>query len=153
MVESNHPPAGMPFSASVQVRFADCDPAGIVFYPRYFEMFNRVVEDWCAIGLELPFREMHMERGMGVPTVHVETDFLVPSRLGDMLRAELAVQKLGRASVTIAIRLFGPHEELRVRATLVLALMDLEKGSAIALPDELRARMALFSPGLGTDPA
>ena len=30
----------------VLVQFAHCDPAGIVFYARYFEIINEVVEDW-----------------------------------------------------------------------------------------------------------
>ena len=30
------------------VRFSDCDPAGIVFYPQYFVMFNGLVEDWVT---------------------------------------------------------------------------------------------------------
>ena len=34
-----------------RVRFGHCDPAGIVFYPRYFEMLNALVEDWISEGL------------------------------------------------------------------------------------------------------
>ena len=34
------------YQREVLVRFAHCDPAGIVFYARYFEMINGVVEDW-----------------------------------------------------------------------------------------------------------
>jgi 4-hydroxybenzoyl-CoA thioesterase len=32
------------------IRFSDCDPAGIVFYPQYFVMFNGLVEDWWRTG-------------------------------------------------------------------------------------------------------
>ncbi|CPO21707.1 4-hydroxybenzoyl CoA thioesterase [Bordetella pertussis] len=35
-----------PFVSEVEVRFRHCDPAGIVFYPRYFEMINDFVEEW-----------------------------------------------------------------------------------------------------------
>lgn len=137
-------PAGTPFIAVVPVRFGDCDPAGIVFYPRYFEMFNRLVEDWCAAGLGVSFREMHLERGIGLPTVHIETDFVAASELGEMLQAELLVQKLGNTSITLAIRLRGPQGEDRVRAKLVLAMMDLKKRCALPIPEELRTRIAAF---------
>jgi 4-hydroxybenzoyl-CoA thioesterase len=70
-----------PFVAEIPVRFAHCDTAGIVFYPRYFEMFSGVVEDWCADGLGVSFRELHLEQGLGLPTVHIETDFAAPSQL------------------------------------------------------------------------
>lgn len=135
---------GAPFTARLQVRFGDCDPAGIVFYPRYFEMFNSVVEDWCADGLGLSFREMHQERGLGLPTVHLETDFRAPSRLGDVLRAELSVQKLGRASLTLQIILRGAAGEERVAARLVLAMMDLQSAQALPIPQQLRERMAAY---------
>ena len=52
----------MLFTTTVQVRFADVDPAGIVFYPRYFEMLNGAVEDWFAQQLGLDFATMHLER-------------------------------------------------------------------------------------------
>jgi 4-hydroxybenzoyl-CoA thioesterase len=133
------------FTTEVLVRFADCDPAGIVFYPRYFHMFSNLVEDWCASSLNISFREMHIEKGFGLPTVHLETDFIAVSELGDVLRADLFVLKLGAASITVAIRLSGPEGAERVRATLVLAWMDLKRRRAMPIPDELRERIARFA--------
>lgn len=34
------------FSRARLIRFSDSDPAGVVFYPQYFVMFNGLVEDW-----------------------------------------------------------------------------------------------------------
>jgi len=132
------------FSRDVQVRFGDCDPAGIVFYPRYFEMFNNLVEDWCADGLGSSFRELHGVRGLGLPTVSIQTDFVATSKLGDMLRAELSVAKIGASSITVAIRLRGEDGAERVRATLVLVLMDLKTARATRIPEPMRARIAQF---------
>jgi 4-hydroxybenzoyl-CoA thioesterase len=134
------------FTREVLVRFGDCDPAGIVFYPRYVEMFNNLVEDWCAQGLGASFRELHQERGLGLPTVSIQTEFVAPSRLGDVLRAELRVEKIGGASVTVAIRLLGADGSERVRASLVLVLMNLNTMRATRLPDAMRARIAQFGP-------
>lgn len=132
------------FSTDVTVRFGDCDPAGIVFYPRYFEMFNNLVEDWCAQVLGMSFRELHLQRGLGLPTVHVETSFVAPSELGEVLHAELRVQKIGGASITLQVRLAGPAGEDRVRARLVLALMNLKERRAVPIPEPVRARIAAF---------
>jgi len=63
------------FRKQILVRFGDCDAAGIVFYPRYFDMFNSLVEDWCREELNFPFSEIVMHRGLGLPTVHLEVDF------------------------------------------------------------------------------
>lgn len=139
------------FVREVPVRFGDCDPAGIVFYPRYFEMFNNLVEDWCAQGLGTSFRELHHERGLGVPTVSIQTEFLATSKLGDVLRAELSVVKLGGASFTLAIRLAGEDGGERVRATLVLVLMELDTKRATRIPDAMRARIAAYAPAEQSD--
>lgn len=135
---------GQPFAAEIPIRFAHCDTAGIVFYPRYFEMFNSVVEDWFEQALGLGFHAMHLEQGLGVPTVHLETDFMAPSQLGERLRAELSVLKLGGSSFTISIRLLGPSNDLRVRSELVLALMDLQRRCAVPIPEKLRAGMERY---------
>jgi len=133
-----------PFSVSIPVRFADCDPAGIVFYPRYFEMFNALVEDWCAQGLGMPFREMHVTQRIGLPTVRLETDFVAPSELGETLRAELAVRRIGGASLQVALRLLGADGGERVRAKVVLVAMDLDARCAVPLPRALRERAAAY---------
>ena len=58
----------MAFTTQRKVRFQHCDPAGIVFYPRYFEMINSVVEDWFEEVLQHDFNKLHVESGTGVPT-------------------------------------------------------------------------------------
>ena len=143
-IDARQADAQQVFATEVTVRFGDCDPAGIVFYPRYFEMFNNLVEDWCAQALGMGFRELHLQRGLGLPTVQVETSFVAPSELGDLLRAELRVKKIGAASVTLEIRLAGPAGEDRVRASLVLVMMNLKERRAVPIPEPLRARIAAF---------
>ncbi|WP_374000490.1 acyl-CoA thioesterase [Massilia sp. CFBP 13647] len=134
------------FARTVQVRFGDCDPAGIVFYPRYFEMFNNLVEDWCAQGLGLSFHELIQVRGLGLPTVSLTTDFIAPSRLGEELRAELSVRDVGGAKIMLAIRLSGPDGSERVGAILVLVLTDLQAGRAKRIPDAMRVSIERFRP-------
>ncbi len=129
------------FRTPISIRFAHCDPAGIVFYPRYFELINGVVEDWCAQGLGMSFHEMHMVQGIGLPTVHIETDFVKTSVMGDELIAELRVIKLGRASSTVEIRMLGQEQDLRLTARLVLVMAQVQERKAIALPIVLREQM------------
>jgi 4-hydroxybenzoyl-CoA thioesterase len=132
------------FRRTVLVRFGDCDPAGIVFYPRYFEMFNNLVEDWCPSGLGASLPDLIHARGLGLPAVSIQTDFVATSKLGEVLTAELCVRKIGNSSVTVAIGLLGPDGAPRVHATLVLVLMDLKRACALRIPDPMRARMAQF---------
>nr|WP_315475536.1 thioesterase family protein [uncultured Undibacterium sp.] len=132
------------FRTPISIRFAHCDPAGIVFYPRYFELINGVVEDWCAQGLDMSFHEMHMVQGIGLPTVRIETDFVKTSVLGDELIAELRVIKLGRASATVEIQMLGQDQDLRLKAQLVLVMAQVKERKAIALPVALREQMQKY---------
>jgi len=122
------------------VRFAHVDAAGIVFYPRYFEMLNAAVEQYFADIVGVDFKAMHLDRQIGVPTVHLEADFAAPSRLGDLLSIDLAVEKVGRSSCAVRY-VVRCGEETRLRASATLVCMDLVKASAIAWPDDIRARM------------
>ena len=51
---------------------------------------------------ELPggYAALFRERDLGVPTVHLETDFKSPLRYGDVARFEMAVERVGRTSLT-----------------------------------------------------
>lgn len=132
------------YRATVLVRFAHCDPAGIVFFPRYTEMFNSLVEDWCREELNLSFAKMHLEQGLGLSTVHLDVDFVAPSMLGDELLATLAVHALGTSSVQLDIALCGADRSDRVRGRMIVVLVDGQSKRARTLPDDLRARMAVF---------
>lgn len=85
------------FTLDVPVRFRHCDPAGIVFFPRFFEMINDVVEDWFDKSLGLPFAEMLQTHG--VPTAEIRTRFTAPSRHGEVLTYKLIPVHLGRTSL------------------------------------------------------
>lgn len=128
------------------VRFGHVDAAGIVFYPRYFEMLNAAVEQYFADRVGVDFRQMHLERHIGVPTVHLEADFAVPSRLGDRLSIDLIVDKLGRSSCAIRY-VIRCGDEVRMRASATLVCMDLVKASAVPWPDDMRARMIVEPSG------
>jgi 4-hydroxybenzoyl-CoA thioesterase len=132
------------YEAQIPVRFADCDAAGIVFYPRYLEMFNGVVENWFRDELHFSFTEIVTNRGWGLPTVHLEVDFVAPSRFGETLTATLAVRGVGTTSVGLEILFRGQDNGDRVRGKVVLVLIDRAVQRAIPWPSELRERILIF---------
>ncbi len=130
----------MSFTTRTQVRFAHVDAAGIVFYPRFFEMLNGAVEDWFATDLGCDFAKLHKVRGLGVPTVHLETDFVGACELGEWLDIALEVEKLGESSVTLGFA-FTVAGERRLGGKAVLVCMHLVETRALPWPDDLRAAM------------
>lgn len=134
-----------PFRVIKRVRFSHVDSAGIVFYPRYFELYNEVVEDWFAHALDCTFAQLITRYGAGVPTVKIECQFSAASRLGDDLEYELVVTQLGRSSFTVEISA-RVGEELRLRgsSTLVFSRVMDGRPKAEPLPADLRAAISAF---------
>lgn len=131
----------MPFTATHAVRFQHCDPAEIVFYPRYYEMLNATIEEWFETRLPWSFAEIHGPMGMGVPTVAHETQFFKPSRLGDHLDFTLIPKRLGGSSVTLDVQATCKGEP-RVGFTTTLVWFAKADGRPRPWPEELRAAIA-----------
>ncbi len=131
----------MAFVTEKSIRFHHCDPAGIVFYPQYFVLMNELVEDWFDRRLGVPFSDLHQRDRLGVPMGRVECDFLEPSKIGDRLAFELAVARLGNASIRLDV-VARSGDEVRLRAKLTLVLASLDTRRAVPIPDDLRARMS-----------
>src|ERR1700752_4265739 len=79
-----------PFSFDRELRFGDCDPSGIAYFPSYLNILNGVVEEfWAAIGF--PWSGLIGGRRIGTPTVHLTCDFSKPSSFEDPLTFKLRV--------------------------------------------------------------
>ena len=132
--------AGATFSRERLIRFSDCDPAGIVFYPQYFVMFNGLLEDWVDGPLGIGFAELVARRRIGLPTVRLEADFRAVSRFGDAVELSLQVERLGGKSLTLALRCCAAgNGELRMSMRQVIVTTSLETHAAIEVPADLRA--------------
>ncbi|GLS87908.1 4-hydroxybenzoyl-CoA thioesterase [Cypionkella aquatica] len=131
----------MVYQRLTQIEFNHCDPAGIVFYPRYFEMTNSVVENFFNDVVGRSFASMHQNASNGVPTVSLTAEFVAPSRLGDKVLFSLKVEKLGRSSVSLRIE-GHMGAEVRLRVALVLVWIDGMKSAA--WPDAMRERLQAY---------
>jgi 4-hydroxybenzoyl-CoA thioesterase len=131
----------MIYSRLIQIEFNHCDPAGIVFYPRYFEMVNSVIENFFADVVGRSFASMHNGASNGVPTVAMDAVFQRPSRLGDKVRFTLRVERVGGSSVRMVIEGSGPDGP-RMQATMTLAWIDGMR--AAPWPQEMRAALERY---------
>ena len=155
--EPVHWPAVTPSSApgvhklALDVRFGDCDPAGIVYFPRFFDFFHQAMESWFPTHLGLGYDELICERKLGFPAVHTEADFKRPSRFGESIEIHQRVTQLGRTSIHFAYEVHGP-DGLRATGRSVCVVMNLDTtspghGTAVELPTQLRARIEAFGVG------
>lgn len=141
-VERFVPPEGA-FTRTVPIRFSHCDPAGVVYFPHYFDMFNGLIEDWYTEQLGVDYSKLILGDRHGFPYVHIETDFKVPSRMGERLDLTLLLTRIGQSSLTVVIvgHLAGVE---RLRARLVTAMTSLETQRSVELPQALRDKFAAY---------
>jgi len=127
------------FSRSHRIRFSECDPAGIVFYPQYFVMFNDLLEAWVDQLLpEVGFAGYIGTLRQGMPTVRLEADFRAISRMGDPVTLSLDLERLGEKSLTLALACTGAEGDVRMQVRQVLVTTSLVTHQAIPVPEALR---------------
>lgn len=131
------------WTTPVPVRFGDCDPAGIVYTPQYFNLFNGVIEDWYGAALGISYHELIGPRRTGLGYVHVSADFAAPSRMGEVLEVGVAVAEVGRTSLTLVVHAFKDGAE-RVRATFVTVVTSLDNHRPMSIPDDVRAALDAY---------
>ncbi|WP_281973165.1 acyl-CoA thioesterase [Ruegeria faecimaris] len=130
----------MTFEFHQKVLFKHCDPAGIVFFPRYFEMINDCVETYFDQVLCNPFEEIHPVGA--VPTAQIQTRFSAPSRHGDHLIFRMKITKIGRSSAEYSVVASCAQEE---RLTSVATLVHVDsKGGPTAWPADIRKKLEAF---------
>lgn len=132
----------MIYTKITPIEFNHCDPAGIVFYPRYFEMINSVVENFFADVVGRSFAQMVCkDQPNGVPTVRIEANFAAPSRLGEKVTFQLWVERVGTSSLGLAITA-DHQDEHRLRADLTVVWLD--QGQSAPWPADMRASLLAF---------
>jgi 4-hydroxybenzoyl-CoA thioesterase len=138
------------FSRTRRIRFSDCDPAGIVFYPQYFVLFNDLLEEWIDSLLPGGFAEFIVRRrfGMprcrfGMPTVRLEAEFKSVSRMGDDVILTLDVVRIGQRSFDLSLICKGGADgSVRMSARQTLVTTSLDTHQAVPIPSQLREALA-----------
>jgi len=125
------------------IRFHHCDPAGIIFYPQYFILFNELIEDWFTRGLGISFVDQVTKERVSTPIGRVECDFVAASKIGDVLSFRLAVGRIGTSSIRLNIEV-RHDEEVRVRAMLTVVRASLETLRSVPISQDLRRRMERY---------
>ncbi|MEI9852365.1 MAG: acyl-CoA thioesterase [Sphingomonas sp.] len=94
------------FARAFRIEWGQCDPAGIVYAPRYLDMFGEsTILLFEAAGLPRK-RDMLREMGVaGFPMVDVSARFLRPTAYGDDVTIESAAPDFGNSSFAVAHRL------------------------------------------------
>jgi 4-hydroxybenzoyl-CoA thioesterase len=128
------------FRVEYPIRFSHCDPAGQVYFPRFFDLLHDAMEDWFNTGLNERFADLLMTQQLGTPTVGTQCDFLSPARFGDKLAIDLSISRLGNSSIELQFEAsIEDRPCLKCRHTICMFSKQTLK--AVPIPDTLRSRM------------
>ncbi len=90
---------------TVRIEWGDCDPAGIIFYPRYFDIFDASTAALFERALGMTkFEMMKTLPFAGFPAVRTQAKFIKPTRFGDDVTVDSTIT-FGRASFDVAHKL------------------------------------------------
>jgi len=133
----------MSFSTRITVRFADADPAGLVYYAEIFHYCHVAMEEFFAAHCGTAYEVLIGGERLGFPTVNVHTEFLAPLVYGDEALIEVYASDVGESSVTFEYRVYRASDlTLCVRSTQVHAAMNLDTHCAVPIPEKYRQAFA-----------
>ena len=90
----------------VQIQWGDCDPANIVYYPRYFGMFD---DSTSVLFEKAGFSKqdlVHKYGLVGIPMVDTRAKFYIPSTHGDWITIETRIESIKRSSFEVKHNVF-----------------------------------------------
>jgi len=132
-------------SRTLRIEWGDCDPAGIVFYPRYFAMFDHSTTTLITAACGLSKYELIQKYDFsGYPMVDTRARFMIPCRFGDDVTIDSTFTKLGRSSFEIEHKLFKKEElcleGFETRVWVGRDPQDASKIKSKPIPDDLIAK-------------
>jgi 4-hydroxybenzoyl-CoA thioesterase len=139
------------FEVQRLVRFSDCDPAGMVFYPQYFVMLNGLVEDWFTQALGVDYAHLLGVRRVGLPLVSLQAEFKAPSRMGETIALQLQLVRKGRRSLSLQVQCVGSGTARWV-AQAVLVTTSLAHDGSIDIPPDVHDAIARWEKITGDTP-
>jgi 4-hydroxybenzoyl-CoA thioesterase len=90
----------------VRIEWGDCDPGGIIYYPRYFAFFDASTSALIERALGMTkLQYLKAYDFAGHPLVSAHCRFLIPTRFGDDVTIETTATEFRRSSFDVRHRL------------------------------------------------
>jgi len=129
----------MTFVSSRRIDFPMVDLAGIVYYPRFWDLAHRFYEESWEYTCGIHYSEILENYRLGFPLVHSEANFLHPLNYGDTVTCKLRVKSIGNTSITWIFEIFNQHEILcwkSVQTTVCTSMDEITK--KVSVPEWMR---------------
>ena len=129
----------MSFLSSRRIDFPMVDSAGIVYYPRFWDLAHRFYEESWEYTCGIHYNEVLENHRLGFPLVHSEANFHHPLSYGDTATCKLKIKRIGNTSITWDFEIFNQHEILcwtSVQTTVCTSMDEITK--KVSVPEWMR---------------
>ena len=131
----------------LQTYWADCDPAGIVYFARFFELIERAEEEgYLRAGT--PRQELLDSNSVWMPRVEAHITFVGPIRTGRAIRIRMDPQFKGEKTVRFEfVILDGDSGNSLATGYMTVVCVDRETFKGTSIPGEIRRALTGSNPG------
>jgi acyl-CoA thioester hydrolase len=128
-------------TCAFRLTYADCDPAGIVYYANYFRWMEHTHTTWWH---KIGYRIDHFPERFGVEVVtrHTGCEFTAPARAFDLVIAELSAERLGHTSFRMRVDFTLENEVAVASGDLTLVTIGPD-GRPAPVPQPLRDQLVI----------
>ena len=133
------------FSSYRIVRFGECDPAGVVYYPVFFHWFHELMEEWFERGLDSSYAKCIQEQGF--PAKETKAEFFRPCAVGEKVELRMSLAHLSARSFRMDIEVWGQEKKKAIGHVVCVCIGVSKDGfrfSPKEIPPALREKMEKF---------
>ncbi len=124
----------------IRVSFGECDPAGIVFAPRYFEFFARTLDAFYGQRMGLDQRALIGTRRIGLVYAKLSCEYFRPLSYGDDIEIYVLINRISTSSYGFMLHLFHGGTEA-TRGCSLHVVTSLETFKKMPIPEDIRSAL------------
>lgn len=121
----------------MRLSYADCDPAGIIYYAAWFVAMERTLTEWF-FGHGIRFDTIKEELGCAPVTRSTWCEYLVAASVYDSVDIELRVSHIGRSSYTLGFAMTRQSDGARLAQSGITCVLVGQDGRPTAIPAPFR---------------
>ena len=123
------------FSTDKYISFSECDPAGIMFFSRAFEIAH------------IAYEQFMYNNGLGgyfdskdviIPLVHAEADYKIPLKAGTKVTVMVKLGEIKESSFSLAYNIYNPANSIAVKVKTVHVVFSPTENKKCTVPEDLR---------------
>lgn len=132
------------FSYQTTIKLHETDAAGLLFFSNQFKIlhdaYEALLESW-GFG----FAVLLLEKDYFLPIVHAESDYKAPLFVGDKIKVEVKIARVGNSSFTFAYILKNSDNKIVGTGKTVHVTINKKTRTKIPLPTDMKATLKKFA--------